>query len=444
MGDQSTAAHIEVALRTKRHRRSWGQRLMLTMNILACLACFVGAAGLLYARSKDRIQRVQGIEVIPVEGEQLDTDDPNVSGSVDTLPEASGEVGAQNWLLTGSDARDCIDPNSPYAGAFLGEDVGGERSDTIMVLRFDPATNFVAALSFPRDLYVKIGKGSRQGKINSAYDGENPNRLIQTIFGNFGVPINHWADINFCAFKELVDAVGGVKLQFAFPTRDRNTGLNVPVAECHAFTGEEALAYVRSRHYEFTEGDRDSRGRLIWKQDQTGDIGRVRRQQEFLRAVAQRALDTGITNPRRFDDILDAFGNNTKTDDNVTNDDLVQLALRLVRVDPATMQTYVVQANNAIVGEESVLKLPRGGDQADYNETVYRIFRGEALPEDFVAVSASSTVAPSDPAATTTGVAGVPDPAAVPSEATVPGALEGEVVVAVPDVEYFGILPDPC
>lgn len=444
MGDQSAATHIEVALRTKRHRRSWGQRLMLSMNVLACLACFVGAAGLLYARSKDQIKRVTGIDVIPVEGETLDPNSPDASNTVDTLPEASGDIGAQNWLITGSDARDCIDPNSPYAGAFLGEDVGGERSDTIMVLRFDPATDFVAALSFPRDLYVKIGKGSRQGKINSAYDGTNPNRLIQTIYGNFGVPINHWADINFCAFKDLVDAVGGVKLQFPFPTRDRNTGLNIPVAECHAFSGEEALAYVRSRHYEFTEGERNNQGKLIWKQDQTGDIGRVRRQQEFLRSVAQRALDTGITNPRRFNDILDAFGRNVKTDDNVANEDLVQLALRLVRVDPATLQTYVVQANNAIVGEESVLKLPKGGNQADYNETVYSIFRGEALPEDFVAAAAGVVPTESSTTIAPAGSDGLPDPAVVPTEATVPGALAGEVVVAVPDVEYYGILPASC
>ena len=150
---------------------------------------------------------------------------------------------------------------------------------------------------------------------------------------------------------------------------------------------------MRSRHYEFTEGKYDKRGRLIWNQDQTGDIGRVRRQQEFLRAVAKRALDTGITNPRRFNEVLDAFGKNMRTDDNVSNRDLVDLALRLVKVDPDTMQTYVVQASNATVGNEAVLKLPKGGDAKLYNDTVFRIFRGEALPDDFVSV-ASTTAAP--------------------------------------------------
>ena len=127
----------------------------------------------------------------------------------------------------------------------------GERSDTIMMIRVDPATTRVAVLSFPRDLWVEIaGTGNRQ-RINSAYLRDDPQRLVDTIYENFGIGVDHFIQVDFCAFKTLVDAVGGVAVPFEFPARDTNTGLNVPVPGCFTFDGEHALAYVRSRHYQY-------------------------------------------------------------------------------------------------------------------------------------------------------------------------------------------------
>ena len=80
---------------------------------------------------------------------------------VATFPEADPE--AQNFLITGADNGACIDPDSPYAGAFGDREGMGERSDTIMVLRVDPDADRVAVLSFPRDLYVDIA-GSRPSR----------------------------------------------------------------------------------------------------------------------------------------------------------------------------------------------------------------------------------------------------------------------------------------
>ena len=170
----------------------------------------------------------------------------------------------------------------------------GERSDTIMVLRVDPVAKRVAILSFPRDLYVEIADGGGMSRINSAYERDEPQRLANTIYDNFEIPIDHYIQVDFCAFKTLVDAVGGVAVPFEFPARDDNTGLNVPEAGCFTFDGEHALAYVRSRHYEYE----DPPGSGNWQTDPTSDLGRISRQQDFLRRTLAGLLDTGPLNPR--------------------------------------------------------------------------------------------------------------------------------------------------
>ena len=88
---------------------------------------------------------------------------------------------------------------------------------------------------------------------------------IDTIYENFGIGIDHYIQVDFCAFKTLVDAVGGVTVPFEYPARDDNTGLNVPAPGCFTFDGDHALAYVRSRHYEYE----DPPGSGNWKTDPT-------------------------------------------------------------------------------------------------------------------------------------------------------------------------------
>ena len=145
-----------------------------------------------------------------------------------TFPPADPE--AKNFLVTGADNGACIDPNSPYAAAFGDREDMGERSDTIIIFRVDPSASRVAVLSFPRDLYVTIAGVGNQARINSAYERNDPQRLIDTIYENFGVGVDHFVQVDFCAFKTLVDAVGGVAVPFRYPARDPNTGLNVPDA----------------------------------------------------------------------------------------------------------------------------------------------------------------------------------------------------------------------
>ena len=96
-----------------------------------------------------------------------------------------------------------------------------------MVLRVERNAESAAILSFPRDLWVRINGSNRKSRINNAFDKADPSRLVRTIEDNFGVTIDHYVDVDFCAFKKMVEVVGGVKVPFAYPTRDRYSGLNV-------------------------------------------------------------------------------------------------------------------------------------------------------------------------------------------------------------------------
>jgi LCP family protein required for cell wall assembly len=243
---------------TIRPRRSWPQRIVLVFNGLVVVGALV-AAGLVWF-ANDKLSETRRVPINSIDAAELTTTPgtpgravtgSTVPGETTTTLDLGGDVAVENYLLVGSDSRACIDPNSPYAGAFLteGNDIG-DRSDTIMVLRVDPDESQAAILSFPRDLWVKIGSTNRKSRINSAFDKDDPSRLVDTIQQNFLIPINHYIEVDFCAFKYLVDAIGGVTIPFAYPTRDRYTGLNVEAPGCVAMTGDEALAYVRSRHYE--------------------------------------------------------------------------------------------------------------------------------------------------------------------------------------------------
>lgn len=196
-------------------------------------------------------------------------------------PAADGRVA--NWLLVGTDSRDGIDPSAPNAGAFLGEPVDGVRTDTILVARADAATGAVELLSVPRDLWVPIAGRGDVGRVNGAFNGEGgQDRLTATVEGALGIEINHYMEIDFTGFRDVVDALGGVEVQFDHPTRDQKSGLVIDTPGLQHLDGDQALALARSRTYEeYIDGS--------WRVDGTADIGRTERQRKLLAQIASEA-----------------------------------------------------------------------------------------------------------------------------------------------------------
>ncbi len=295
-------------------RRTWPQRLLIAGVACTAFASLL-AGGLVWFAQQQLEERQLVILDQPTDATPAGASDTGSSGGgdrvadgpsddgsetsptvdpdlpVETFPPA--EPGARNILITGADNNACLDPDSRFAPAFGDRQGLGERSDTIMMWRVNPATNQVAVLSFPRDLWLKIDGRSSKGRINEAYERDDPQRLINTIRQNFGIETDHFVQVDFCAFKELVDAVGGVAVPFETPVRDGATGLIVEEAGCFTFSGEHALAYVRSRKMEYLTED----GR--WERDGTSDLGRISRQQDFIRRVGDELLSNVLLPLRR-------------------------------------------------------------------------------------------------------------------------------------------------
>jgi LCP family protein required for cell wall assembly len=380
-------------------RRTWPQRLVLGFNVVVAMACLVSAFAILYANNRLGSRRLVDISSAAPQTTVPQTApasiDPTASSTATTEPlpiVPAGDVGAKNFLLTASDARACIDPNSPDAGSYLGSGADiGERADTIMMLRIDPATDQAAVLSFPRDLWVRIGTSNRKSRINSSLDANDPGKLIATILTNFGLPVDHLINVDFCAFKGLVDAVGGVAVPFQFAARDRATGLDIPVPECHLFDGDEALRYVRSRKYQYFDPEQNE-----WVSDGTSDLGRITRQQDFLKRTLQKALDKGARDLRVANRLIDAALQYVITDANLTVDVMLQVANAMKDFDPATVKTFQIDGRPRNVSGNSVLEPVIDSDNM---RAVLAVFRGEARIAD---APDAPELTPTDPSVSAT------------------------------------------
>jgi LCP family protein required for cell wall assembly len=314
---------------------------------------------------------------------------PNLSGEL-----ASPSSSAWNILVVGSDSRLGVDRTDRDQAAMGDEgDVTGQRSDTILVLRIGDGPPRM--LSLPRDLWVPIEGGPRN-RLNAAF-GRGPSALVRTISSELGLPIHHYLEIDFQGFKDLVDALGGVKVWFPYQATDPNTGLNVPQG-CNRLDGVSALAYARSRKYEYFDG-------FVWRTDGTSDLGRIQRQQDLLRRVALTAFRE-VRNPLNAADLLDATTGVITTD--LTPAELSQAGAKLRSFGNGIEQfTYPASGDN--VDGKSVLR-----PDADAAAAIIALFNGEqvTLPSLPPPQLAPGAPIPAAPAATPIGPAPLlpPDP----------------------------------
>lgn len=174
------------------------------------------------------------------------------------------------FLLVGSDSRAGLDDLTNFGS------VGGARGDVIMLVHVDPEASNPRILSIPRDLWVDIpGHGSN--RINAAYAFGGPALMVETIQRNLDLAVNHYVEIDFVGFSDLVDELGGIEISFPNAARDVKSGLDV-AAGTQTLDGAMALAYARSRSYqELRDG--------TWVSVDANDIGRTERQREVVGAI---------------------------------------------------------------------------------------------------------------------------------------------------------------
>jgi LCP family protein required for cell wall assembly len=363
--------------------RTWPQRLTIFAAALVSFICLLTAIGLIGGRLV--LGQRQLVVIEPSENSSVsasagpstrsnEVNDEELSiEEVIEVTVGDIEPGARNFLLVGTDNNACIDPDSKYAPYLLGRADFGERADVIQMWRVNTDTGAIAALSFPRDLYVRLD-GGRRGRINSAFDAEDPNRLISTIRSNFGIDTDHYVQIDFCAFKNLVDSVGGVGIPFSSPVRDRGTGLEIRTSGCSTLNGDDALAYVRSRKLEF---ERPS-GSDNWVIDASSDWGRIARQQDFIKRTLATVVNSGLTSPSVAGALIETNADQVVTDSNLSVSTMLGFANILRSVDTSNARSYQIDAAGRIVGGQSVL-IPTLQNSA--MRSILDIFQGDSLIE---------------------------------------------------------------
>ena len=284
----------------RKHR--WRRRILYAMAFIIFLAA-AGAGGLyFYARYRfDEIPKIHSKHLI----------------------KQTAKPGQPfNVLLVGSDSRAFVS-NPTQVKAFGNEaDAGGQRSDVTMVARFVPATKSVTVISIPRDLWVDIPQNSSDisgmNRINAAYNS-GPDLLIQTIEDVLHIPINHYISVGFDGFSGMVNALGGVTMDFPTAVKDAYTGLDVTTTGCQIVNGTVALQLVRSRHLQYVNKNG------YWEYDGLSDFSRIQRQDSFFRAVLAK-VNTSITNPLAINGFISAAVGNLAIDDTLSEGDLFRMA----------------------------------------------------------------------------------------------------------------------
>ncbi|MFF4187990.1 LCP family protein [Streptomyces sp. NPDC001691] len=207
-----------------------------------------------------------------------------------------GEGKGTNYLIVGSDSRDGLsdaEKKKLHTGS-----AEGKRTDSMILLHVGDNGNTMVSL--PRDSWVTIPsfKGSQSGKtfpskgkdkLNAAFSIDGPELLVRTVEANTGLHIDHYAEIGFAGFANIVDAVGGVELDIPQDIKDKDSGADFKKGK-QTLNGQQALAFVRNRH-----------GYAA------GDLERTKNQQRFLSALAsQTATPTTVLNPFKLYPVMGA------------------------------------------------------------------------------------------------------------------------------------------
>lgn len=250
-----------------------------------------------------------------------------------------------NILLIGSTTRCGLKTQNIAFG--LCATTTGVNSDIVMVVHLDPATRAVSLLSIPRDTFVPNARAEGANKIDAAlYEG--PTQLVAAIEEDFGIPINHYVELNFDTFQGVVNALGGVRMYFPMPVFDAYSGLYVPHPGCILLVGYRALQVVRARHLQIQTNPAVT-NRAHWTQEALSDLARIRRTHEFLRVLAAKVSARGLGNPLTDQSIATSVLGDLTVDTGFSEGSMVSLARTFAHVNIAN----VAQETFPVVGVNS-------------------------------------------------------------------------------------------
>lgn len=245
------------------------------------------------------------------------------------------ESSAVNYLIVGSDTREGLSREEIKRLRVGGTDVAaGKRSDTMLLIHISKKRDKAAIISIPRDSYALIPEhNNSQGKvipaayskINSAYNWGGAPLLIETLESMSDLRIDHYVELNFVGFVRMVDALGGVEICTKKDINDPKSHLTLP-AGTHVLDGIDSLKFVRTRVF-----------------DGLGDLGRMKRQQEFAGAMLRKATSAGVLlNPVKMVDFINSALDSVVTDEGLSQGDLLTLGKQLRNLSASNVRTLTI------------------------------------------------------------------------------------------------------
>lgn len=274
MTDQSNGGRIRAA--GSRRKKPTARRRATTVAAWSAAALvLVGGSGLGYAYFKLN-GNIKGVDI----NASLGTDRP-----------VNVDNGSMDILVLGSDSRSGA--NSSY-----GADQGGARSDTAMIVHVNEGHKTASVVSVPRDTIVErpdcesdegTAEGAGRAMFNTAYEVGGPACAVKTVEKMSGIRMDHYIEVDFTGFKQLIDDLGGVKITTKEAIDDSKSHLNLEPGT-HTLDGEQALGLVRTRK---SVGD-------------GSDLGRIQLQQAFIKALITQVKEIGLlSSPKKLYDLGD-------------------------------------------------------------------------------------------------------------------------------------------
>ncbi len=265
------------------------------------------------------------------------------------------EEGTENILMVGSTDRCALKVQNPAYG-LCSQGIDGVNSDVIMILHADPTTHHIALLSIPRDLFIPNARTTGPNKIDAGLV-QGLSQLTAAIEEDFGIPIQHAVSLNFDQFANIVQALGGINMQFPISVFDWaptgggvngnlpvSSGLNERAAVCVHLDGTQALQVVRARHLRYqTPGDNPDYP-YSWPPEAESDLARIRRDHEFLRVLATAVAKQGLADPIADINLINSVKSDLTFDQTWSVTDMANLVLDFhsVNVDSVPQLTLPV------------------------------------------------------------------------------------------------------
>jgi len=285
--------------------------------------------------------------------------DPQARPTVDP---AAGD--SMNILLVVSDTRDGL-TDAQKETLHVGHLDYGLHTDTMELIHIGKDTSHISVVGFPRDSVVDIPrcKDVNSGKwlspirtrINEAFARGGGACMVKTVENATGIHIDHYVEVSFVAFLGMVDALGGVDICLTKPLKDNQkyTGLDLPAGKS-TIQGAMALNFVRARHID-------------------SDFGRIQRQQQFIASMFKKATSTELlTNPLKLNDFISAALKNTKVDETLDKQAILDLAARVQGIKFSSIEFPKIPiANGAYTepttGQRDLVKWSDSGAQRLFN-----------------------------------------------------------------------------